>query len=91
MAFESNASRRTYEFQKLFLEDTEIFWVVYILVQLVLFNNYGREKRVSKKVMLYFEQRRTISISCIEQILSFVEMKLYILDHILCHHNQDEV
>ena len=91
MAFESNASRRTYEFQELFLEDTEIFWVVYILVQLVLFNNYGREKRVSKKVMLYFEQRRTISISCIEQILSFVEMKLYILDHILCHHNQDEV
>ena len=54
---------RTYEFQKIFLENIQIFWVEYISVQLVPFNNYRREKRVSEKVMFYFELRN-ISISC---------------------------
>ena len=58
-------SRRMYESQKLFLEDTQfselhIFW--YKLVPL---NNYRKEKRISEKIMFYFELKNVISISCV--------------------------
>ena len=41
----------------------KILWVAYILVQLVPFNNYRREKQMLEKIMFYFELRNIISIS----------------------------
>ena len=43
----------------------KILWVAYILVQLVPFNNYRREKQMLEKIMFYFELRNIISISCV--------------------------
>ena len=65
MTFEKTASRRMYKFQKLFLKDIHIFWVIYILVPLVPFQNYRREKVILEKIVFYFELRSVISISCV--------------------------
>ena len=65
MVTENSACGKTYEFQKCFLEDIQLFWIANILVQFVPFNYRRREKGSLKEVMLYFEYRNIVSIFCV--------------------------